>query len=379
MVEGGGFHPDSHPHSPPGAKTLSTGSDVKSRGTPDWGMLTGIRLIIYDLDGVKLSGWTVYSGSDPYYSGYLERDGEFKYPYDRLINDYQEYFGQGLDFALELQDHIGGYVSLQIDDPDQDTPGPPADVGEHDFVIEWRIKAVPGVNTTADIVCGANDNWKDGNILFDRSRSTEGSEWGISITGGRIAFGVRGVDGSGLTLCSSNRVDDGEWHHIAVQRNRWDGSNPDGQLWLFIDGTLESTVLGPIGDVSYPDDAVPGTACGPSGTEECTFSDPYLFIGSSKSARSQGFTGLIDDLRFSWWLRYLSGFDPDPGVTVQDPQTVGLLQFNEGRGDTIFDTGGYNGGTSNANMVYGTSPLSPNWAYSDLIIQTWMFFPWVLD
>jgi LasA protease len=332
----------------------------------------------YDLDEVKLSGWSVHSGSDPYYSGYLERDGEYRYPYERLINDYHEYYGHGLDFALALQDsqnQTNNYVWIQIDDPDQDTPGPPADVGFHDFVVEWWMKAAPNENNTPAIECGANDNWKDGNIIFDRSRSIAGSEWGVSLVDGLIALGVRGGSNDTITLCSTTRVDDGSWHHIAIQRNRWDGSNPDGQLWIYIDGILENSAQGPGGDISYPDDDPPGTACSPSETEECIFSDPYLFIGSSKSTRGRGFTGVLEDVRFSWWLRYLSGFDPNPGLTVQDSQTVGLLQFNERNIDTLFDTGGYNGGTSNANFKLGISSPSVDWTYSDLIIQTWMFFP----
>ncbi len=336
----------------------------------------------FDLDGVKLSGWIVHSGPDPYYSGYIERDGEILYPYDRLVNDYQDYFGNGLDFALQLVNdpsEISGHVRIQIDDPEQNTPGPPADVGFHDFVIEWWLKADPGSNTAPDVECGANDNWKDGNIIFDRSRSTDGAEWGISLVGGRLAFGVRGDDLSEITLCSANRVDDGAWHHIAVQRNRWEGSIPDGQLWIFVDGQLEAEAIGPQRDISYPDDGNPGPACSPSVTGECIFSDPFLFIGSSKSDRGHGFSGLIDNVRFSWWLRYLTGFDPTPNFNLQDSQTVALLQFNEGRGDTMFDTGGYDGGASNAHVILGSSSASPKWAYSDLTIQTLYFFPWILD
>ena len=332
----------------------------------------------FDLDGVKLSGWTVSSGPDPYYSGYIERDGVTLSPYARLINDYHEYFGNGLDFALyfagDTQDG-GNQLRIQIDDPDQDTPGPPADVGFHDFVVEWWMKVEPGSNNAPDITCGANDNWKEGNILFDRSRPLPGSEWGVSIVGGHIALGVRG-DGSGeITLCSATTIDDGNWHHIAVQRNRWDGTYPDGQLWIFIDGVEQAAALGPRGDISYPNNAEAGEACGPSPTEECVNLDPFLVIGGGKDETDSGFVGLLDNIRFSWWLRYLAGFVPIPGFQSSDNQTVGFLRFNEGQGNLIYDTGGFNGGTSNAIRIFGGAPLGPNWVISELSTYYQVFIP----
>jgi LasA protease len=332
----------------------------------------------FDLDDVKLSGWTVHSGPDPYYSGYIERDGEILYPYSRLINDYDEYFGHGLDHALFFHgdmDEGGNRLQIQIDDPDQDIPGPPADVGAHDFVVEWWMKTQPGVNTASSAACATNDNWKDGNIIFDRSRSTGGSEWGVSILGGKLAFGVSGGGGAQVTLCSSSSVDDGEWHHIAIQRNRWEGTYPDGQMWIFIDGRIEASVLGPKGDISYPDDAIPGDVCGPSLTEECINLDPYLLIGAGKGDRGSGFTGLLDDLRFSWWLRYFDNFEQPPGFHIQDMKSVSILRFNEGSGDILYDTAGYDGGTSNAVRILGGNPEGPQWVLSQLFVKNPLFLP----
>ena len=330
----------------------------------------------FDLDGVKLSGWIVHSGPTPYTSGYIEREGETLIPYSRLTNDYHEYYGNGLDFAINFAGDTqngGNQLRIQIDDPNQDTHGPPADVGLHDFVVEWWMKAEPGSNNASDIACGANDNWKDGNILFDRSRSLPGSEWGVSIVGGRIAFGVRGADSSEFTLCSTDTINDGKWHHVAVQRNRWDGTYPDGQMWIFIDGVEQASAPGPLGDISYPDNAAAGETCGPSSTEECVNLDPYLILGAPKDTRGFGFTGSLDELRFSWWLRYFTMFPPPPAFSEIDPQTVTLLRFDEGRGNTVYDTGGFDGGASNGSFYPSASP--PKWEYSDLNVRTWIFLP----
>jgi hypothetical protein len=332
----------------------------------------------YDLDGVKLSGWTVHSGSDPYYTGYIERDDEILNPYAQLRNDYHEYFGIGLDYALAFNgDTDEGYnqIRIQIDDPDQDTPGPPADVGFHDFVVEWWMNAPPGSNNSPEITCGANDNWELGNIIFDRSRSVEGTEWGVSMVGGKIAFGVTGTTSNQLTLCGTTRIDDGDWHHVAIQRNRWAGIYPDGQLWLFVDGQLEASGVGPEGDLSYPDDAIPGEICGPTDSEECLNLDPYLIIGAGKTLTSLGYVGFLDNLRFSWWTRYMENFNPQPGLQVQDFQTVSLLDFNEGQGLILYDTGGFDGGTSNGALNLGGSPEGPIWIISGLFSQNPIFIP----
>jgi hypothetical protein len=334
----------------------------------------------YDLDGIQFSGWTVTSGPEPYSSGFLERDGIILEPYDSITNDYHTYYGLGIDYALRFHGNRQSdvdRVKIQIDDPENNLPGPPADVGFHDFVMEWWMKAEPGANTAASVECGANEQWKLGNILIDRSRSSEGSEYGVSLAGGRIVFGVTGAGTGSLTLCSTSALDDGEWHHIAVQRNRWEGTTYlDGQLWLFIDGVLEASAVGPGGDLSYPDDALPGNLCGPSGTDPCTDTDPYLVIGASKWETGEGFQGWIDDLRISWWLRYFENFTPSPDPHPQDSQTVALYRFNEGSGDVVYDTGGFDGGTSNGIRLYGGDPPGPEWGTSSLFTLS-HFLPFI--
>jgi LasA protease len=333
----------------------------------------------YDLDGIKLSGWEVHSGPTPYTTGFLERGGQILNVYETITNDYNTYYGSSTDFALQFKGNDQAdqdRITILMDDPNTDVPGPPADVGMHDFVIEWWMKANPGENAAPEVTCGPNDDWKEGNILFDRSTSFEGSEWGVSMAGGYIVFGIRGDDSQEITLCSSSTVDDGEWHHIAVQRNRWDGSTyMDGQLWLFVDGILEASALGPRGDISYPDDAAPGEVCGPSGTDPCTGIDPVLVIGACKWEGCLGYHGVIDDIRFSWWLRYFEDFEPPTSPIKQDSKTVGILRLNEGRGDILYDTGGYEGGTSNGIRMYGGDPAGPEWIYSDLFFGFFQYIP----
>jgi len=332
---------------------------------------------LVDLEGVKLSGWTIHvgpDGSDPYASGYLERDGMTLSPGSAVENDYHIYYGSPVDYSLRFSGHGAGdfdRLKIPIDDPIRDVPGPPVDVGFHDFAVEWWMKAEPGMNSAPAIACGDNDRWKNGNSILDRSRSAGTSEWGVSMAGGRIAFGITGPTGEQKTICSSNVVDDGQWHHILVQRNRFDSSSglyADGQLWLFIDGILQETAIGPIGDISYPDDEPMGMTCGPGGTEAC-LDDPYLVIGARKYDLGPAFTGWLDDIRIAWWLRSLGDFVPPGQPLVPDSETVALLSLNEGRGDVIYDTAGYDGGTSQGRRFFGGSPAGPEWLLSDRFIQ----------
>lgn len=246
-------------------------------------------------------------------------------------------------------------VKIQIDDPANSNPGPPADVGATDFTLEFWMKANASENTASAIVCGANNNWVNGNIVFDRDRFNQDRKYGISIAGGRIAFGVTG-DGTGsFTICGTTNVLDSQWHHIVVQRQR-----SDGWMWLYVDGLLEAQADGPNGDISYPDDGVPGNYCG----GPCTNSDPYLVIGAEKhDAGSQypSYSGWVDEVRLSTVLRYTANFMRPSAPFTPDADTAALYHFDEGMGDAVIDSSGAVGGPSDGVRRYGGVPAGPDW------------------
>ena len=130
-------------------------------------------------------------------------------------------------------------------------------MGATDFTIELWMRGRASDNPAPAVACGSNVNWIFGHILLDRDRYNQDRKFGLSIAGGRPVFGVSG-DGTGdRTVCGTTGLLDDRWHHVAVQRRR-----ADGRLWLFVDGVLEAEADGPDGDVSYPDDGVPGSYCG---------------------------------------------------------------------------------------------------------------------
>lgn len=213
------------------------------------------------------------------------------------------------------------------------------------------MMATAGENTAPSIVCGANNNWINGNIVVDRDRFNQGRNYGISIADGRIAWGV--FSQASHTLCGTADVLTGSWHHVAVQQ-----SVSDGMLSIYVDGILDASIAGPDGDISYPDNGVPGNFCsGP-----CTNSDPFLVLGAEKhdaSANFPSYSGMLDELRLSTTLRYTTNFNVPQGHFVADTSTAALYHFDTGTGTVIVDD--TPGNQSPGVLRFGGNPAGPEW------------------
>ncbi|MGH2606130.1 MAG: LamG-like jellyroll fold domain-containing protein, partial [Anaerolineales bacterium] len=242
-----------------------------------------------------------------------------------------------------------GYADLDRVKILLDGPARPIDVGASDFTLEWWIKALPGENGTAACVPGG-DNWIRGNTLLDRDVFGAGDygDYGISLAGGRLAFGVHnGTEAH--TMCGSARLDDGTWHHVAVTRRA-----ADGWLTIFVDGTLDVEGDGPDGDLSYRD-----------GRTSTYSNDPFLVIGAEKHDTDRllypSFRGWIDEVRVSAGLRYAAPF-PTPAASFSpDADTMALYHFDRGFGDAIEDSAGAAGGPSAGLREYGGVENGPEW------------------
>jgi hypothetical protein len=246
-------------------------------------------------------------------------------------------------------------VKIQIDPP------VPADLGATDFTIEWWMKAHLEENASPSCAPGG-DNWIFGNIVLDRDIWGPGDygDYGISLAGGRIAFGINNGENA-ETACGSILVADGRWHHVAVTRRYG-----DGLMRIFVDGQLDREVDGPDGDVSYRDGR--GT-----GYED----DPFLVIGAEKhdaGPEYPSYSGWIDEVRVSDVIRYTSGFEPPSAPFISDGNTVALYHLDEGPvgacTGTVLDSSGASGGPSNGTCNYGgTDPAGPVYAADIPFIQ----------
>ena len=99
------------------------------------------------------------------------------------------------------------------------------------FTLSFWIK------TSATASSGSQ--WWHGHGILDGSVVGETNDIGVSLNGPKIAFGAGNPD---TTILSQTSVNDGDWHHVVVQRH-----SSSGVMRLFINGNLESEVNGPQG------------------------------------------------------------------------------------------------------------------------------------
>lgn len=216
----------------------------------------------------------------------------------------------------------------------------PVNVGASDFTLEFWLRFAPGQNGSAACSEG-EDTWIYGNIIFDRDifGTPDYGDFGVSLAGGRIAFGVHNGT-SGLTVCSASTLSPNVWHHVAVARRT------TGEMRIFVNGTLERTATGPAGNISYRPGRV---ASYPN--------DPYLVIGAEKHdydpATYPSFSGWVDEVRLSNVVRYTASFSPPTAPFAPDANTVALYHLDEGSGTVVLDTSGAGGGPSHGERRVG--------------------------
>jgi hypothetical protein len=109
--------------------------------------------------------------------------------------------------------------------------------------------------------------WFNGAGLVHADVPGSVADFGVTLIGGRVAFGVGDPD---TTLCSSTVLNDGAWHHAVAMRD-----DHSGTMLLFIDGKPNGVCTGPTGVRSAP-------TC--------------MCVGS-RSPKWGGFVGLLDDIR----------------------------------------------------------------------------------
>lgn len=252
-------------------------------------------------------------------------------------------------FSLRFYGHGTGNIDrlrIAVDPPTA------ADVGR-DFTLEFWLRALPGENNGV-ATCNVKDGWITGNIIFDRDIWGNGDygDWGVSLSNGKIAFGIA-KGAAGTTLCGRANVADGVWHHIALTRRA-----SDGLMRIFVDGWPDGQKYGPVGDISYRD-----------GRSTSLVNDPYLVIGAEKhdaGSSFPSFSGWLDEIRLSTVVRYTGAFTPSFQPFQADSRTAFLYHFDEATGEgacnaTIPDAAG----NVDAECLYGgDSPSGPQYSTS---------------
>jgi hypothetical protein len=86
---------------------------------------------------------------------------------------------------------------------------------------------------------GTGAQWWVGNGLVDGEVANVVNDFGVSLVGSHVAFGVGNPD---TTIQSTSNVNDGAFHHVVVTR-----SAASGAMVLYVDGAQQATATGPTG------------------------------------------------------------------------------------------------------------------------------------
>ena len=166
---------------------------------------------------------------------------------------------------------------------------------------------------------GANYSWIDSPIIFDRDildSIGSGGDFGISVTGGAITFGIQTGSGS-RTIIGTTDLRDNERHHVAVTRVR-----SSGDIAIYVDGVREAvSTSGPTGDCHVASDS-----------NNTNTWNRYIALGGEKHALNWPagqWRGWLDELRVSTTLRYTGTTYTVPTADFSaDGSTVGLYHFD---------------------------------------------------
>lgn len=172
--------------------------------------------------------------------------------------------------------HLGSRVRIP-----QDSTSIPANAGSGAMAIRIRFRCDTG-NNKSGATTGANYSAIEGNPLLDRDRYNQVRGHTITLSGGRVTFGINGTSSTSnqYTWVTSTDCRDSNWHETLVQRD-----NTSGDVSIYVDGTREvnDTTNGPTGSIQYPNGATPGTFCPfPTDPSACTYSDPYIVLAAEK-------------------------------------------------------------------------------------------------
>ncbi|MFI3181264.1 MAG: Ig-like domain-containing protein [Methylococcales bacterium] len=163
-----------------------------------------------------------------------------------------------------------------------------------DFTIEYWIKTTQ-IGTT-----GAN--WWNGKGIIDADVGGPADDFGISLVGNKIGFGIGNLD---TTIFSTSDVNTGNWTPIAVTRTK-----STGEMKLYVNGTLEATGRGSTNSLTAP----------------------TITFGNLNNGAPSYFDGLLDEVRF--WNTVRSQVEIQASKNTEllgnEAGLVNYYKFNQG-------------------------------------------------
>lgn len=114
-------------------------------------------------------------------------------------------------------------ASINFDGVDDQIRVPGSTMGA--FTIEFWMRTTQ--------VGPTGTQWYNGVGISDSEVSGTANDYGVTLLGNKIAFGTGNPD---VTITSTTSVNSGNWVHVAAMFT----SNPNGKMWLYINGVLEA-------------------------------------------------------------------------------------------------------------------------------------------
>ncbi|MBN2783666.1 MAG: hypothetical protein JXR25_02470 [Pontiellaceae bacterium] len=111
----------------------------------------------------------------------------------------------------------------------------PRVIGATDFSIVFWVKTSS---------YGGTPNWYNGKGLVDGEVGGVQNDFGVSLVGARVGFGIGNPD---TTLTSVKSINNNVWHQVVVTRNAGSGA-----MRIYIDGALDKSGTGPTGSRTTP-------------------------------------------------------------------------------------------------------------------------------
>jgi hypothetical protein len=159
-----------------------------------------------------------------------------------------------------------------------------------DFTLEYWMR------TTSTGSGGSGTQWYGGNGIVDAEVAGGANDWGTTLTGQYLAFGVGTPD---VTIHSTSIVNTGNWVHVAAS---WQQST--GVLRLYINGVEEASATGSTSFRSAP---------------------PRITLGQLQTD-IQRFSGSIDELRIWNVVRTPAQIMANKGIEL-DPAGAGTTNM----------------------------------------------------
>lgn len=163
-----------------------------------------------------------------------------------------------------------------------------------DFTIQYWVR------TSA--TGSAGGQWYNGHSIVDNEVAGVTSDFGTSLLGSKLAFGIGNPD---VTIQSTSNINDGTWKHVTVT---W--TQATGLMQLYINGTLEAST---------------------NGSTAARTASNFIKIGSSNVLINY-FNGDIDEVRV--WNKILNATDilNTMNCELQASETglVAYYKFNQG-------------------------------------------------